>query len=192
MTPEPQIAKVEDELPELREFREGLVSYADYSAENPYAVRFEHIIQETDVSSGAEELYRILNYTRRGQTLPADYNTMQQEAKQRQQFLFSLNEYFDKRLLTASQIYRKWADTYRLKAMELNKAVLKEKRFTMTDLQRIQAQRLAEKYMAYSIEFMEKSDSLFAVSKEAKRDVQRTVAEKKLKQHLRLQALANN
>ncbi len=51
-------------------------------------------------------------------------------------------------------------------------------------------QRLSEKYMSYSIEFIEKSDSLLEVSKETKNHRYRAYTEQKMKNYLKLKQLA--
>lgn len=73
--------------------------------------------------------------------------------------------------------------------MEPHEAVLQDKRFTMSDLERIQTERMAEKYLALSLEYVEKSDSLLAASKQAHNPWKKG-AEKQLKKHLRIQNLA--
>ena len=49
--------------------------------------------------------------------------------------------------MTANLIYRKYSQCYREKSMQLNQLFSQDDQFIMTDFERIQLQRLAQKYM---------------------------------------------
>ena len=185
-----RVASLEAEWKEVKNLESHPLVYMEYEERDDYTRHFGQLLQSSDVRKSSEELFRMIHGMRWGFTLPGDYGEMKALAKARNTFLFNLQEYLDKRALTASQGYRNWAEVYRLKGMELQEALLQDKRFTMTDLERIETERLAEKYIGYSLEFMEKSDSLLAAGKEA-RNPWKAGAEIKIKNHLRLQKLAN-
>lgn len=182
-------ASLQAELQEVENLEADLLTYIDYQSSDDYTRQFGQLLESDDVQKSADELFRMINGMRSGNKLPEEFQELKAVAKSRSTFLFNLQEYLDKRALTASQGYRKWAEVYRLKGVELHEAVLQDNRFTMTDLERIETERLAEQYLALSLEFIEKSDSLLANSKEVRNPWKRG-AEIKMKNHLRLRNLA--
>lgn len=183
-------ASLAAELREMESLESDLLSYIEYAGSDEYSRQFGQLLQSSDVQRSSDELFRMIHLMRAGNKLPADYQELVAANKARNTFLFNLQEYLGKRALTASQGYRNWAEVYRQKGMELHEAVLQDKRFTMNDLERIETERLAEKYLALSLEFVEKSDSLLAASKEA-RNPWKAGAEMNMRKHLRLQNLAH-
>lgn len=180
-------------LPEIRELANldnDLLAYVDYESSDAYSHQFGQLLLSPDVHRSSEELFRMIYLMRSGNNLPKEYQEMKKLVKDRNTFLFNLQEFLNKRALTASQGYRNLAEVYRQKGIELHEVVLQDKRLTMTDLERIETERLAEKYLAISLEFIERSDSLLAASKEA-RNPWKAGAEIKINKHLRLQNLAN-
>ena len=184
-----KIASIAPELQEVKDLHQDPLAFMDYSEKDEYTPQFALLLASPDVQKSSDELFRMIHGMRSANHLPQEYQELKGLAKARNTFLLNLQEYLDKRALTASQGYRKWAEVYRLKGMELHEAVLKDKRFTMTDLERIQTERLAEQSLALSLEFIEKSDSLLAASQQV-RNPWKAGAEKELKKQLRLQHLA--
>lgn len=184
-------ASLAAELKEVENFDNDLLAYVDYAPGDDYTRQFALLLQSPDVEKSSDELWRMIHGMRTGNQLPAEYRELKALAKSRNTFLFNLQEYLSRRALTASHGYRNWAEVYRQKGMELHEAVLQDKRFTMSDLERIQTERMAEKYLALSLEYVEKSDSLLAASKQVRNPWKRG-AEKQLKKHLRIQNLAQN
>lgn len=184
-----KIASLETEVQEVENLERDMLAYLDYSGSDAYSWQFGLLLQSPEVGKNAEELFRMLYGTRSGNQLPQSYAELKALAKARNTFLFNLQEYLNKRALTASQGYRRWAEVYRLKGMELHEAVLQDRQFTMTDGERIETERLAERYLALSLEFTEKSDSLLAAGKEAP-NPWKAGAERAIKKNLRLQNLA--
>ncbi len=180
---------IQSETQEVENLRKDLLAYIDYEENDEYSRRFGQILLSSDVQQGADELFRMIHIMRTGNYLPTDYQGLKDQAKARNTFIFNLQEFLNKRALTASQGYRNWADVYRQKGIELHESVLRDKRFTMTDLERIETERLAEQYLALSLEFTEKSDSLLAASKEC-RNPWKAEAEIQIQKHLRLKNLA--
>lgn len=179
-------------LPELKEVQnidKDPLAFTDYQADDGYSRRLGQLLQSEDVQKSSDELFRVISGTGYGNTLPGDYQALKSLAGAGNTFLYNLQEYLNKRALTASLGYRKLADVYRQKGMELHETVLRDKQFTMTDLERIETERMAEKYIALSLEFTEKSDSLLAAAKEAP-NPWKAGAEINMKKHLRLQNLA--
>ena len=186
-----KITSIAAELQEVKNLHQDPLTYTDYGEKDDYTPQFALLLESPDVQRSSDELFRMLYGMRSGNMLPQEYQELKAMAKARNTFLFNLQEYLDKRALTASQGYRKWAEIYRLKGMELHEAVLKDKRFTMTDLERIETERLAEQYLALSLKYIERSDSLVAASQNAP-NPWKAGANKKLKKHLRLQNMAKN
>lgn len=182
-------ASLETELQEVKSLENDLLRYIDYEGHDDYSRQFGELLLSPDVRNSSDALFRMIYPLRSGNRLPDNYRELSAMAKARSTFLYNLQEYLNKRTLTASQAYRNWAETYRIKGMELHEAVLRDKRFTMTDLERIETERLAERYLAMSLAFIEKSDSLLASGKEA-RNPWKAAAELKMKRQLRLENLA--
>jgi hypothetical protein len=184
-----KIASMQTEIRDLEGITNELAAYIDYKADDEYTFQFGELLLSDNVPHSADKLYRMLNYAGHGRQLPTDYQDLQALGKSRNMLLFNLHEYLHKRSLAASQAYRNWAELYRQKGAELSELVVEDKRFTMTDLERIETERLADQYLAWSLEFTEKSDSLLAAIKEAP-NPQKAGAERKMSTYLRLKNLA--
>jgi hypothetical protein len=184
-----RIASLQTEIQDLEGINNELAAYIDYKADDEYTFRFGELLLSENVPQSADKLYRMLNYMSNGMQLPTDYQGFRELGKSRNMLLFNLHEYLHKRSLAASQAYRNWAELYRQKGAELSQLVVQDKRFTMTDLERIEIARLADQYLALSLELTEKSDSLLAAVEETP-NPQKTGAERKMNTYLRLQNLA--
>lgn len=182
-------ASLAAEIQDMAGMQDELLAFIDYRAEDAYTFQLGELLLSENAGESADKLYRMLNFMDSGLQLPTDYHEFREIGKSRSMLLFNLHEYLHKRSLTASQAYRNWADVYRLKGIELNELVLQDKRFTMTDLERIETERLADQYLALSLEFTEKSDSLLAAVKETP-NPWKAGAEKSMNTYFRLQNLA--
>jgi hypothetical protein len=183
-------ASLQAELQEVENMENEPLAYINYASNDDHTRQFGQLLLSQDVQKSSDKLFRMIHLMRSGNKLPDTYAELKATAKARSSFLFNVQEYLNKRALSASQGYRRWEAVYRLKGMELHEAVLQDKRFTMTDLERIDTEYLAEQYLALSLEFVEKSDSLLAASKDA-HNPWKAGAEVKIKTNLRLQNLAN-
>lgn len=179
------VASIEDEMLELDHFHTNPDAYVATTFNESYGALLKNMYKRKDVAIAAQELADKLYYTN---SLPRQKETLDQLVADNNNFRLYFQEFTDKRSLQAASTYRKWADVYRNKGMELSQKVLEDKAFAMTDYERIRTQHLAQRYIVMSYEFIEKSDSLLLAVTQPRHAI-RNAQQKQLAQYLFTQKL---
>lgn len=179
------IASIENELLELHDYKLDLDAYVSRVPDNAYGLMLSQLYRQEDVVSASEQFTDVIFYA---DHLPTTVAGVDQRVADRQGIQMHFNEFADKRSMQAAQVYRKWSRLYRDKGMELSRKVLTDKAFGMTDYERIETQRLAQKYVVLSYEFIDKSDSILLAVNEYQDPIKNT-HQQYLESYLHLQNL---
>ncbi len=150
------MTSLSEELLALYDMKSDVEAYVNLPALHPYAATLNGLYRN-DATIASQELGNMLCLT---EPLPHDVAGLNELLTARSSFRTYYSEFSDKRALQVAQSYRKWAKVYRQKGTELSRSVLRDKELTMTDLERIKVQRIAQQYVVMSYEFLEKSDSI--------------------------------
>ena len=144
-----EIAGIDQELEELQNL---WVPLQDYDQENPYYFLLQDLQhQQSNPVDFGKHLTDLLYRQQMTGALPTDYDAFKQLEKNNKAITEALQDIIKKRSITANLIYRQWSDRYREKSLQLNQLL----HFTITDFERIQLQKLAQRYMVMSWEMKE-------------------------------------
>ncbi len=160
-----KMASIESELLEINDIKLDVNAYLSGIPDNAYGAQLKMLYQNNDVDHAAQQLADMLYFT---DHLPKETGALEELIAGTGNFRMYYCEFADKRAMQASRTYRKWAKLYREKGAELSGRVLEDKSFAMSDYERINLQRMAQKYTVMSYEFIEKSDSILLAINENK------------------------
>ena len=176
------VTDLSEELLTIYDVKNDMEAYVSRVPDHPYSVGIQHLYQQGNVAVAAKTLADFLYVT---EALPTDPDAFRQLAVGQLTLRTYYHEFADKRALQVAQAYRKWAKQYRKKGTELSQNVLQDRRLTMTDLERIETQRIAQHYITLSYEFVEKSDSIL-LSVQERGDPLKTQSHRLVSQYLQL------
>ncbi|WP_277488035.1 hypothetical protein [Catalinimonas alkaloidigena] len=165
-----KMASIENELIEINNIKHDVDAYVAEPLDQEYGERLNNLYKHPDVAEAARELADKMYFAA---PLPGTSNVLEQRIADNRNFRLYLQEFVGKRATQAAHTYRKWADLYREKGMELSQKVHQDKAFAMSDYERIRNQRIAQRYITMSYEFIEKSDSILLAESEAKHTIKR-------------------
>jgi hypothetical protein len=155
-----KFAQIHKEVGDVESVQNTMGSYLP-APSDPYTNAIVSAYQSDDLAEAATQIANVVSYPGGlSAPLPKDANQLMVAESGRQVAKLAFWEFADQRALQSATIMRQWADVYSEKAAELNQALLQTKRFTMTDFERIELQKEAEKYVILSYELLEKSDSI--------------------------------
>ena len=145
-----EIASIDQELEDLSKL---WVSLQGYDKENPYHFLRQFLQnQQSNPLDFGKQLTDLLYQQQMNGHLPDKYDDFKQLEQNKKALIASFQDLIKKRSITANLIYRQWSNRYREKSMQLNYLLSQDDHFTMSDFERIQLQRLAQRYMVMSWE----------------------------------------
>ncbi|MEK6480918.1 hypothetical protein WJR50_25475 [Catalinimonas sp. 4WD22] len=165
-----KMASIENELMGIDDIKNDIDEYVNMLPAQEYGERLYNLYKHPDVADAARELADKMYFTA---PLPGTSKGLEQRIADNRNFRLYFQEFAGKRAAQAAHTYRKWADLYREKGMELSQKVQQDKAFAMSDYERIRTQRIAQRYITMSYAFIEKSDSILLAESEAKHNIKR-------------------